>query len=512
VVDKNDDRLIERRDIVHLAILVAIALVIGVYLIATTVLIAKDGVFYIERAQQLTSDPVRIIKAHPPGYPFLIMAAHKCASLFTDDPSVFTWIYSAQSVTLLCRLLALILLYFIGKLLAGSRQSFWAMLILIFLPYPTRIVCDVVREWPYLLFLATGFFFLLWSVKSGEWWAFGLAGLSCGLGYLIRPESAQLIIYGLLWGVVSLFRPKLWGVSRWKNFFALALLLIGFAIPAAPYMKCTGKIIPLRVTRIMKLLSHNTLLDKANTPKTDSVSSNYNTAGIVAPDIMKALGEIFKTIGESLMWFFLPALMIGLCHHFRINAKFEDQFLITTFIIMNIAMMVLRYCYIQLHVSQRWSLPLITFTIFYVPIGLQVAGKWLNNKRSGSEQKIDTPKEKRLSWFVILLFIGLSICLPKLLRPVRIEKQDYENAAEWLSENTTSVDIVATPDKRITFYAECRGVKYKNERIPEFAKYIVKIVKDENAKPKWSRTVQEKYSGWVNKQEKKKRIIIYEVL
>jgi len=179
---------------------------------------------------------------------------------------------------------------------------------------------------------------------------------------------------------------------------------------------------------------------------------------------------------------------------------------------MNIAMMVLRYCYIQLHASQRWSLPLITFTIFYVPIGLQVAGKWLNNKRSGSEQKIDTPKEKRLSWFVILLFIGLSICLPKLLRPVRIEKQDYENAAEWLSENTTSVDIVATPDKRITFYAECRGVKYKNERIPEFAKYIVKIVKDENAKPKWSRTVQEKYSGWVNKQEKKKRIIIYEVL
>jgi len=308
VVDKNDDRLIERRDIVHLAILVAIALVIGVYLIATTVLIAKDGVFYIERAQQLTSDPVRIIKAHPPGYPFLIMAAHKCASLFTDDPSVFTWIYSAQSVTPLCRLLALILLYFIGKLLAGSRQSFWAMLILIFLPYPTRIVCDVVREWPYLLFLATGFFFLLWSVKSGEWWAFGLAGLSCGLGYLIRPESAQLIIYGLLWGVVSLFRPKLWGVSRWKNFFALALLLIGFAIPAAPYMKCTGKIIPLRVTRIMKLLSHNTLLDKANTPKTDSVSSNYNTAGIVAPDIMKALGEIFKTIGESLMWFFFAGV------------------------------------------------------------------------------------------------------------------------------------------------------------------------------------------------------------
>ena len=88
--DKSNERLIEKRDLIRIAILAAIALVIGVYLIATTVLIAKDGAFYIERAQQLASDPVRIIKAHPPGYPFLIMMGHKCAALFTDDSSVLT--------------------------------------------------------------------------------------------------------------------------------------------------------------------------------------------------------------------------------------------------------------------------------------------------------------------------------------------------------------------------------------------------------------------------------------
>ncbi|GAH44509.1 unnamed protein product, partial [marine sediment metagenome] len=153
-VDKEAGRLVEKRDLAYILILLAIALAIGTYLIVTTVLIAKDGVIYIERAEQFSSNPIGIIKAHPPGYPFLIFVAHKCAALFADDSSVFTWIYSAQSVTLLCRLLAIIPLYFIGKLLVGPRRSFWGLLILIMLPYPAEFGSDVIREWPHILFLS----------------------------------------------------------------------------------------------------------------------------------------------------------------------------------------------------------------------------------------------------------------------------------------------------------------------------------------------------------------------
>ncbi|MFB0556019.1 MAG: hypothetical protein ACETWQ_22165 [Phycisphaerae bacterium] len=139
-----------RDDVINLLILILIASVLGVYLIATTVLIAKDGVYYIERAQKLSSDPVGIIKSHPPGYPFLIFAAHKFVTLFTDNSSVFTWIYTAQSVTLLCRLIALIPLYFIGKFFVGSKITFWATLILIILPYPAEFGSDALRDWPHL--------------------------------------------------------------------------------------------------------------------------------------------------------------------------------------------------------------------------------------------------------------------------------------------------------------------------------------------------------------------------
>ena len=50
-----------KNDLINLLILVSVAVAIGIYLIVTTVMISKDGVFYIERAQQLTNTPNEII-------------------------------------------------------------------------------------------------------------------------------------------------------------------------------------------------------------------------------------------------------------------------------------------------------------------------------------------------------------------------------------------------------------------------------------------------------------------
>ena len=52
IVDKTTNRFAEKGDFINIAILLEIALGVGMYLIATTVLIARDGVFYIELAQK----------------------------------------------------------------------------------------------------------------------------------------------------------------------------------------------------------------------------------------------------------------------------------------------------------------------------------------------------------------------------------------------------------------------------------------------------------------------------
>ena len=380
---------------------------------------------------------------------------------------------------------------------------------MILLPYPTRIVCDVVREWPYLLFLATGFFLLIWGAKYGKWWVLVFVGLSSGLGYLIRPESAQLVVYGFLWVVLSVFSPKLWGVVREKALIGLMLLLIGFAIPTVPYMKCMGKIIPPKVNNIIKHFSLNKLPDKTEEPKAKWNSSNYNTAEMAPPLVLKAIGEIFKTIGETLMWFFMPALVIGLYCRFRGNVKREELFLITTFVLVSLAMLIFQYCYCRPHISQRWSLPLVVFTVFYIPVGLHVIGNRLESKLSTSRPKTNTSKGNRSSWFSVLLLVGICICLPKLLRPIRIAKQDYRDTAQWLKGNTAATDIIAVPDRRISFYAERKGVLFADGRIPRNCEYAIKQFQSQGEMFLYGVKMKDRLSLEKNWRSEKNAIAIY---
>src|SRR5210317_1217348 len=97
-----------KEDIVNLFILLFIASLLGIYLIATTVLVAPDGIYYIERAQKLSIDPSSVIMSHPPGYPFLVFIALKFVCIFNINPSASTLASTAQSMTLLCRLFAII--------------------------------------------------------------------------------------------------------------------------------------------------------------------------------------------------------------------------------------------------------------------------------------------------------------------------------------------------------------------------------------------------------------------
>jgi hypothetical protein len=150
---------------------------------------------------------------------------------------------------------------------------------------------------------------------------------------------------------------------------------------------------------------------------------------------------------------------------------------------------------------------LVVFTIFYVPIGLQVSADWLANRLSKSRPA--SGKDCQW-WFIILLIIGMIICLPKLLGRTGSDKPGYRTAATWLKENTTQDDLIATPDRRITFYAERKELIYETT-LSGKAEYIVTIVKDENDVPDFAGNAQEQYSAWENERKKNKKIVIYKM-
>jgi len=505
-LSKSANSSIRNQDFIHLKILLGIALGIGTYLIVTTVLVALDGIYYIERAQELLDNPFGINKREPFGYPLLIFVTHKLVTLFSGSSSGQTWIYSAQSVTLLCRLLAIIPLYFLGKLLVGSRRSFWAILILTVLPYPAEYGSDILRDWPHILFLAVSFLSLLSGAKHGKCWMFGAAGLAAGLGYIIRPECAQIVLYGALWILIRLLMPYD-DMNRPKLLWCFFVLLLGFAIPAVPYINATGNIVPDKLKGLFSS-SHLRQPEEIQEPKIDN-DNNMCTASSVPVQIVKAMGKLIGVISENLMHFFLPVLAIGIYFRFRRKSETTDieRFFIPAFVLLNLIMMTLLH-YKWQYISRRHCLPLTAILIFYVPGGLEIIGAWLQSKFSKS--RTEAAPHPQL-YFFVLLAIGIAICLPKLFRPIRIEKQGYRAAANWLNKNTASGDLVAVPDNRIIFYANRKGLIYIGKP-PKQAKYAVCIMeKDEKAD--FAGAGKEEFSVLENGRKKDgRKVVIYKMI
>ncbi|MGA1980068.1 MAG: glycosyltransferase family 39 protein [Sedimentisphaerales bacterium] len=492
-----DDR---SRAIIHISILLAAAFCVGIYLVSTTVLIAKDGITFIEYARGLETSPIEAMKREyqHPGYPFLIIAAHKIAEIGQDGSSLWSWIYSAQAVALIFRMLTVVLLYFVGKKIVGERFSFWAVLILILLPDAAEYGSDALSDWPYIFFLSAGFLLLIWGATSGRWWVFGFSGLAAGMGYLIRPECAQVVVFGTLWlGLQIFYSGRV--ISKRKAVFAFVLLLIGFLAVAGPYMKLKGAVFPKK-----QLVEFTANIQSSEISKQEIQirSNNVYAAGFAPLDIAGALDKLVRRVGETLVWFFVPALLIGVYKYFRRRDWREpEKFFVIALIALNVLIMTLLYCKFG-YMSRRHTLPLVIFTIFYVPAGLEALASWLDKGLSKiidvkqlwvwnllkafdsiMERLFGTKVTTDFFWFMVLLVIGIAICSPKLLRPIRAEKQSYRDAARWLAKNTDEKDIIAVPDVRIGFYSSRRSVEYNDRVIPKEAQYVVKVLEKKKDMP-----------------------------
>ena len=455
-----------KQDSINVSILILISLCLGIFLVATTVVIAKDGTTFIEYAKKMAVSPSQTIfqEDQHPGYPALILAAGKITGLFYRGGQLFLFIYSAQAVALLFRILAVVILYFIGRELVGSRNAFWAILILILLPKPAEYGSDALSDWPYMFFLAVGMLLLFYGAKFGKWWMFALAGLTGGLGYLVRPEGAQVVIYGAWWLGLQLFWKKR-TLRKSHAVPGLASMLFIFLIIVSPYMKLKGAIFPKKgvgtFSSVGPPISPNGGHAQAGSPRYEE----FHT-GIVPSKIAEAILKIFENTGDTLMWFFLLPYFIGIFLHFKKHKLPEpNQFFIIALIIVNVPLMIWLYCS-HGYISERHTLPLVVFTMFFIPTGLNAWASWLNVKFSKGYQHTHR-------WFAILTTVGIVICIPKLLSSLHPDKLIYRQASQWLEQNTETDALIAVPDYRISFYAGRKGLDYKRHDISDEVRYIV---------------------------------------
>lgn len=473
----DDDRYaltIDGADIRNAVILIAVASVIGIYLIFTTVLIAADGTLYIDQARRLAADPLGIARQHDPGYPLLILLTHYVVSLFTSRDSTALWILCAQGVSLVCRIAALIFFYFVGKGVVGRERSFWGVFILTVLPNSAMSGSNVLRDWPHMFCLALGLWLLLLAAERRKVWLWAAAGAVAGLGYLIRTECAQLVLYGLIW--LTVYALRLQPRAKCQVVAPMVGLVSAFLVFSLPLMLVRGTPIPFKIRQLYR----------PEVPVSGAIPAAYShheprphCAGLAPGDLAEAVMVIGQRMNEHLRHFFTPLLLIG----FFAGVGRQSQqvpaarFFLHALMIFNIIVLTALYCGFG-YVSRRHCLPLLAACAFYIPIGMEKAGRWFDRwLPPGRRPRGPIPSSPQQGFFV-LLTLGVVICGVRLARPSESRDRLYRQAATWLSSHTHAEDVIAVPDVRITFYADRRAVMHRGDRIAPGNTYMVKFWRD----------------------------------
>jgi 4-amino-4-deoxy-L-arabinose transferase-like glycosyltransferase len=455
-------------------ILLSIALVLGIYLILTTVVISRDSVTYVGRAQWLQDNLARELAYRPSGYELLILLSYRIFYAITGISSVQGWIWAAQGLTLLCKALAVIALYLTGCLITHRKSSFWGCVILLLLPEPAQWGSDVLREWPYLLFLISSVLSLIYGVRKSKAWPLALTGLFAGMGFLICLQSIHLVALGLLILTLLMLKPPK-DYLRTKALTAAILLITGFAVPNLVYSLYSGQIInnylKEYMSKVLPVVSdsatdetHTLPSEESDTtidPESETLTGPDKTDTGTSETEVEGKGgtlpgfayELYKDTGELLVWFYLPFWIIGLYLRLRNKADPLVRYIIGGLILMGTGMILMRYFYKEATVTQRWVFPLVALTAFYIYTGIEQVALWAERKKAPNCKQPE-------KWTRILVAVGILICLFKCFEPLGAGKESYLEAADWISSNTQECDWFYTFDTRIPFYAKRNNLLY----------------------------------------------------
>lgn len=442
----------QRKTIKDLILLVSVCLGVGAYLIVTTVVISVDGVIYVERAQQLTTNFGKIVNLNePPGLPILVWGFHALTQFDNGSDSLARWIYAGQVGVLCCTAAAVITLYLLGRTWFDAKTAFWGVLVLIMLPYPAHWGADILRDWPHVFLLFAGLLLLYRAIERQRSIMFLGAGLVSGLGYVVRPECAQVVLYGAVLFVLQAacaFRRKEPIGKAWKY----AFLAFGFLSVFLLLASQQKRVVPDKLDELLNV-DATPAAGSMTSPLNEKTVQQAGGSGILG--MIEAIGNLLKGLSENLLYYFTVPAAIG----FYLFVKESRSSMQRLFI----GMILVFYTIVLLTLDMRWGyisrrhlLPLTAIFCFFIPAGTE----WLARRLFA--------KQWRMAFYV-LIGVGLLICTPKLLRPPGYDKKTYREAARWVADHTPANAAIYSCDNRIPFYAERPYHFYRQNKVSRLA-------------------------------------------
>jgi hypothetical protein len=466
----------------RLALLLAVAVAVHGWLIGHTFVTARDGVgfaryaYLIGKPSKLPADPAAPNRPrtardvfqqsqHPPGFPAAVFVTSQVVRLayHPGGPHELQdqMLLAVQLTAAAGGVLLVLPTYWLGRKLFGKFAGFAAALLFQVLPVPAHVTADALTEGVYLLGLATTLLLGVRAVGKPSVGAFLQCGLAAGLTHLVRFEGvAAGAAVGLV--LVGLVVARQWAAKPAAGW--LAALVVGTAIPAAPYMALIGG--------VSNKPSVKNLWDRINGSPREQMLKSWQKAEAPArpgaallatwiPPEVKGTERVAAAVGavakEGLKAIhYAPALwaavgVVACLLRLRSDPRPAVLLVFGGLTVGILVMLGSREAGDDGgYVSERHTLPLAYLGCLFAAGGLEPAARWCQGVRGLRDLVAAVGGPRWAAVWVLAALVASG--LPGALKPLHQHRVGHKYAGEFLAAHATAEDVIVDPFEWAQFY------------------------------------------------------------
>ena len=178
---------------------------------------------------------------------------------------------------------------------------------------------------------------------------------------------------------------------------------------------------------------------------------------------LNGISQVTKKYVSTFHPFLFTFLIIGVINWTRINKnRFFDIYVASIILFYFIVLYRLNLAYsthdgdVYQYPSRRHVMPLVIPAVFFVGLGVYLAGAWIHGKFHNCSLIVGFKELLKSTWRVqlIVLMIVVSVLLPKTLKPQRFDKLGIKKAGQWIGEHShKSYPLILSGSSRNAYYA-----------------------------------------------------------
>lgn len=401
-------------------LLILFLLALGLRLLVgfQTLVVARDGVFYLDLAHRFQQgDYGSLLASLKPLYPIIVAAL---AELIGN----LEW--TGKLVSAFFGALTIFPLFFIGRRLFGEKVACLATLLYMFHPKLLKLSGETITDTTYIFFLMAAVWQAFEAISQGRRTNFILAGLLATGVFLTRFEGMGMALLAGLWTIgylgVKQRKPALFWAQR---LMLMALPSLVLVVPYVLYLQhFTGNWIPL---------------SRISLPLLNPTSYHLDW---VLPGIGFMLNAAWKMF-NPLLWVFLI---------FGLLKRGEKRVTGADFFIISIVGLYLGLIYLgflshgRSLVARRYLLPYLSFLLPWAGYGLAKALERITFWRP------------RLVVALALSIILIGLASPAL-KEQRGDKLYWVELGQWIKERHKGRPVVMASDSRAGYYAGGKSIR-----------------------------------------------------